>query len=299
MRNVWKVTKTAVLEFINDDALTLSAALALYVSLSLAPLLLIAVWILSLVYGDAEQAVGEQAEQAVGGQAGDIIRQVMQRASQQKGQSIAAAILGIGTFLFAASGVFAQLQYSLNRIWNVQARSDAPWWNWFRKRLWTLIMVGAIGAVVLASVVATAVLSALQEQMQAVINWPDLWWAANMIIPMLIYVLLFAMVYKILPDVEIAWRTVWWGAIVTAVLFAIGKHLIGWYIGRGATGSVYGAAGSLIVLLTWLYYSALIFFFGAELTQSISRIRGNRIEPSDYAEWITSPSETDKPAGPG
>lgn len=286
LRRAWDVIKSAFTDFVNDDALSLAASLAFYTALSLAPLLLVAVWVLSLVYaGDAGEQAIQQAEEAGGPQAAEVVRTVLNNA-QQKGQSIIAAIVGFSIFVFSASGVFAQLQYALNRIWNVRARSDAPWWDWFRKRLWTLVMMVAIGAIVLASVAATAVLSILQQQMQDVIRWPWLWWALNLTVPFLVYILLFAMVYKILPDVEIRWGNVWWGAFITAVLFSIGKYLIGWYIGRGTTTSVYGAAGSLMALLIWLYYSTVIFFVGAEVTQALARVRGERIRPSPYAEWI-------------
>lgn len=288
VRKTWGVIKSAFTEFSNDDALTLSASLAFYVALSLAPLLLVTVWILSIVYGGqtAQEHAIQQVQQQAGSQAGELVRTVMANASRKKGQSLAAAIVGIATFVFSASGVFAQLQYSLNRIWNVRARADAPWWDWFRKRLWTLVMLAVIGAIVLASVAATAVLSGIQHEMQGFLQWPGLWWALTVAVPFVIFILLFAMVYKILPDVRIDWRNVWWGSFLTAVLFTVGKYLLGWYVGRGTISSVYGAAGSLIAFLTWLYYSALIFFFGAELTQAIARARGDRIMPSRHAEWL-------------
>jgi membrane protein len=285
LRRTWEVIKSTVTDFINDEVLLLAAALTFYTALSLAPLLLIGVWVLSLVYsGEASEQAIQQAEEAGGPQAGEVVRTVLANA-HQKGQSIAAATIGFATLLFSASGVFGQLQYSLNRIWNVKARANAPWWDWLRKRLWTLVMMAIIGAIVLASVAATAVLSVVQKHMEGMIRWPWLWWALNLAIPFFVYILLFAMIYKILPDVQIRWSNVWWGAIITAVLFSVGRHLIGWYIGRGATTSVYGAAGSLVALLTWLYYSSVIFFLGAEITQSIARVRGERIEPSPHAEW--------------
>lgn len=287
-RRTWDVIRTTFSEFIKDEALLLSAALAFYTALSLAPLLLIGVWVLSLVYsGEASEQAIRQAEEAGGPQAGEVVRTVLANA-HQKGQSTAAAIIGFATFLFSASGVFGQLQYALNRIWNVKARSDAPWWDWFRKRFRTLVMMAVIGGILLASVAATAVLAIVQHRMEGVIRWPWLWWGLNLAIPFLIYVLLFAMVYKILPDVEIRWSNVWWGAVITAILFVIGRQLIGWYIGRGATTSVYGAAGSLMAMLTWLYYSSVIFLLGAEVTQAIAQVRGERIKPSPHAEWAGS-----------
>jgi membrane protein len=293
-RRIWEVLRTTFSEFIRDEALLLSAALAFYTALSLAPLLLIAVWVLSWVYsGEASEQAIQRAQEAGGPQAAHIARTVLANA-HQKGQSTAAAIIGFGTFVFSASGVFGQLQYSLNRIWNVKARADAPWWDWLRKRLWALVMLAVIGVILLASVAATAILAIVQHRMEGMIRWPWLWWGLNLAIPFLVYVLLFAMIFKILPDVRIHWSDVWWGAVLTAILFVIGRQLIGWYIGRGATTSVYGAAGSLVALLLWLYYSAVIFFLGAEMTQAIAHVRGKRIQPSRYAEWAH-----EAPATPG
>ncbi len=285
-RRVWDVIQSTFRGFVKDEALLLAASLAFYIALSLAPLLLIGVWVLSLVYsGDAAQQAIQRAEEAGGSQAGEVVRTVLGNV-HQRGQSIAAAIVGFGTFVFSASGVFGQLQYSLNRVWNVRPRPDAPWYDWFRKRMWTLVMMAAIGAILLASVAATAVLSFLRHRMEGMIRWPWLWSSLNLAVPFLVYVLLFAMIYKILPDVQIRWRNVGWGAAITAMLFSFGRHLIGWYIGRGTTASVYGAAGSLAAPLLWLYYSAIIFFLGAEITQAIARVRGERIQPSPHAAWI-------------
>ncbi len=213
IRGTWHVTKSAAKDFVGDDALTLSAALSFYTSLSLAPLLLLAVWILGLVYGGshAQQHAVEQARQTIGSQGASAVQAIMSHASQHKGQSVAAAIVGIGMFVFSSSGVFAQLQYSLNRIWGVKARADAPWWHWFRKRFWTLVMLVIIGAILLASVAATAVLSGLQNRMQSLVSWPGLWWGLNVAVPFAVYILLFAMLYKILPDVQIGWGDVWIG----------------------------------------------------------------------------------------
>jgi membrane protein len=157
-------------------------------------------------------------------------------------------------------------------------------------------MMIVIGAVFLASLIAAAVLSAVQHHLQGLIREGWVWWRANQIIPLILFILLFAMIFKILPDVSLRWRDVWFGATVTAILFLIGRYLIGLYIGMRGVASVYGAAGSLVALLTWLYYSALIFFFGAELTRAYARARGSRIEPDKHAVWIR---EEDVPAGDG
>ncbi len=294
MSRIWRTIKTAVADFSDDDTMTLAAALAFYTTLSLTPLLLIGIWGASLVWGrGAEDEAANRAAEVVGPQGAEIIRTVLSNASKPTA-GIIAAIVGFATFLFSASGVFAQLQYSLNKIWKVQPRPDAGVKGWLRKRLWTVVMMAVIGAIFLASLVATAVLAAMKEHLKDIINSSVFWWAINTAMPFLLFVLLFAMIYKILPDVTIRWGDVWIGAFLTALLFAVGRYLIGWYIGRGGTSSIYGAAGSLVVLLTWLYYSAVIFFFGAELTQAYARQRGSRIEPSEHATWTR---KEDGPSG--
>lgn len=285
-KKIWTVVRTAAVEFISDDALTLAAALAFYTILSLAPLLILAVLVVGLVYsGNAQEQAVQRASEMVGPQGGETVRTILQNASQPK-DSIIAAIIGFSLFLFSASGVFGQLQYSLNRIWGVRAKSDAAWWDWLRKRFWTLVMMGAIWGIFIASIVAATVLSVVQSRSQEVLEVPWLWASLNQVLPLLVFVALFALMFKILPDVNIQWKDVWLGAAITAILFVIGRYLIGWYLGRGTVSSVYGAAGSLVVLLTWLYYSALIFFFGAELTQAYGRARGVRLRPNRHAEWI-------------
>lgn len=283
--DIWRASKSAVSEFVKDDALTLAGALAFYTTLSLAPLLIIGVLIVGLVYrGDAQEQAVQRASETIGSQGAEIVRTVLQNASQTR-RSIVAAIIGFGMFLFSASGVLGQLQYSLNLIWGVRARPDVPWWDWFRRRFWALVMMLVIGAIFVASIAASTALLAVENQLRDQLELPSVWRWLNGVVPLLVYVALFAMIYKILPDVEMSWRDVWWGAFITAILFSIGKWLIGWYIARGTISSVYGAAGSLVALLTWLYYSAVIFFFGAELTQAYAKARGADIRPGKYAVW--------------
>jgi membrane protein len=282
LARAWHASGAAVKEFIEDDAMTLAAALAFYTALSLAPLLLIAVWGASLIWGrGAQDEAAARAAQVVGPQGAEIIRTVLGNASQPA-QSRFAAILGFGLLLSSASGVFAQLQYSLNRVWDVRARSGMPLTAWLYKRLWTLVMLLVIGAIFLASIIASAVLAGLRGSLSGLhLGW--LWGGLNTALPLVLFTLLFAMIYKILPDARTQWRHVWLGAIITTILFMVGRYLIGWYLGRGTISSVYGAAGSLVVLLSWLYYSAVIFFLGAELTQCYARQCGNGGEPAEDA----------------
>lgn len=290
LKDIGGVLKSAVTEFMKDDALTLAASVAFYTALSLAPLLLLAVWVVGLFYRDVQEQAVARAQETVGPQGAEIVRTILQNVSNRR-QGTIAAIVGFATLLFSASGVFAQLQYSLNRIWNVKPRSDAAWWDWFRKRFRTLVMMGGIALIFLASIVAATALAVVHRYADSVLAVSWFWSTVNQVVPLLLYVFLFAMVFRILPDVDIQWGDVWFGAFITAVLFTIGRYLIGIYLGKSGTSSVYGAAGSLVALLLWLYYSAVIFFFGAELTQAFACARGRHIGPSKHAEWI-NPQDT-------
>lgn len=283
LREIWGVVKKAVGDFIEDDVLTHAGALALYIALSLAPMLVLGVWIASLIWGHGAQVqAAQEASRVVGSQGAQIIETVLTNASRPAISS-AAGLIGIVFLIFWSSGVFAQLQYSLNRIWEVEARPGSGVWDWLRKRVWTLVMVGLIGLFVFASLIGTAALSVVQSHFQDVLRVAWVWWLLNEMVPLLLFMMFFAAIYKILPDVSISWGDVWFGAIVTTVLFMIGRYFIGLYLGRGTVISVYGAAGSLMALLMWLYYSTLIFFFGAELTQAYAKMRGSRIVPDAHA----------------
>jgi membrane protein len=290
MRGIWTVIKTSVNDFIEDDAMTLAGALAFYTALSLAPLVVMILWLVSLLWGDANEKVMSQAQAAIGPQGAEMLRTASQQGSQS-GSGLLAKVIGIVTLIFGATGVFGQLQYSLNQIWDVEAKPGAGLWNWVRKRFLSLGMVVAIAFILLVSLVVSAGLSAVFTHLGGDAAEKVLWRVLELAVSIVIYFLLFAVTFKVLPDVKIGWRDVLLGALFTAVLFAIGKYLIGLYIGRSGTESAYGAAGSLIVMLLWVYYSALIVFFGAELTQAYVRHRGRPIEPSEHAVPIEKKTE--------
>lgn len=205
-------------------------------------------------------------------------------------------MIGIVTLIIGATGVFAQLQYSLNRIWDVQAKPGAGIWEWIRKRFLSLGMVVGIAFVLLVSLVISAVLSAVLGHFSGDAGQTVLWRTVELAVSVIVSFLLFAIMFKVLPDVKIRWRDVMLGTLITAVLFAIGKYLIGLYIGKSGTESAFGAAGSLMVMLLWVYYSALILFLGAELTQTLARSRGRQIEPSEHAVPIEQKTVEKPPA---
>lgn len=269
--------RTVVSEFSADDAMTLAAALAYYAALSLAPIVLLMIWIGDLLGPAAKQKLIEQVENQAGPQAGESVQMVVENASSTPELGTIAGIISIAATILAATGVLAQLQYAMNRIWDVQPnRSGVK--GWLRKRALSLLMILVMGGVLVASLALTTVLSALKEtgQFQGA---EYMWRGLELGISLVVLTLLFAAVFHFLPDTGVGWRPTWLGALVTAVLFLVGKWLVGLYLAHSTSSSAYGAAGSLIVLLVWVYYCAIIFFFGAEFTQVWARRHGWKLTP--------------------
>jgi membrane protein len=288
----WRITKQAVKDFFKDDAMTLSAALAFYAGLSLAPLVVLLLWASSFLGQDTQERVVNQAISVVGPGAGEGIRNLIKNAQETPNAGTIAGIIGIVTLVLAATGVFGQLQRSLNLIWDVQAKGGAL--TILFKRLVSLLMVMGIWVLLLAAVVMSAVLSTMGRTMQDALPGGEiLWQVVDFLVPLFIFIPVFALLFKFVPDVRIKWRDVWVGATVTAVLFVIGKLGLGLYLGRGGTTSAYGAAGAFMALLLWVYYSSLIIFLGAEITQCWARYAGSPITPAKDAQWLGR----DKPIG--
>ena len=286
LRDGWIILKNTVLEWWKDNTFRLAAALAFYTIFSLAPVLLIAVGIASLFLA-RETAVNQivhEVQQLVGDQGANAVRQVL-HASGGIGKGVWAITVGLVTLFIGASVVFAELQASLNQIWDVkvEARRGIVL-DYLFNRVRSFSIALGVGFVLLVSLVLSAAVSGLQDYLtQWMPTVPWLWRALNIGVSFLLIGLLFALIYKYLPDAVIEWRDVWIGAAVTALLFTVGKYAIGLYLGRTATASTFGAAGSFAVLLIWIYYSALISFFGAEFTQVYARQRGRKIRPQVYA----------------
>lgn len=265
-------------EWRKDDALSLGAALAYYTIFSMAPLLVLVIAIAGLVFGRAA-AEGQLVEQ-IGGLVGpggaQAIQGMIARASGLAAGAVATAA-SLVTMGLGASGVFGQLQHSLNRIWQAPPRTGSTLRLQFRQRMIAFGMILGVGFLLLVSLVLSAALAAVHDLMAE--HLPVLSRtlpAANFFLSLAVVTSLFAMIFKVLPDVELHWGDVWLGALVTALLFTAGKGLIALYLGRAGITSVYGAAGSLVLLLLWVYYSAQILFLGAEFTEVWSRRRGSR-----------------------
>ena len=272
----WKVLNEAVVRFIEDEALSRGAAIAFYAVTALAPVLLIVVAIAGLAFGPeaSHLALSAQISGLMGSQAADLFEATLQSAGQQK-QGVWAAAIGIVILLITASGVFGEMQNTLNKIWRIEPKSTALK-GIIRARAVSLGLVAALGFVLIVSLVASTAITALGGWINQRLPFGEFVLSIiNAFVSFVLISVLFAAIYKVLPDRALKWRDVLLGAIVTALLFTVGKSLIGWYIGTSNIASSYGAGGAMMVVLLWVYYSAEIFLFGAELTRAYTaRTRG-------------------------
>jgi len=282
----WLLKETAI-QWDEDQAARQAASLALYTLLSVAPLLIVSIKVAGVVLGDeaARGQVSQEVGKLVGPQAGVAIEAMVANA-QEPGQGVVGSLIGLAVLLFGASGVFGELQTSLNEIWEVKPKPNRGVVGFLKDRFFSFSMVMGVAFLLLVSLVVSAVLATVTEHFRGLIPFPALWWVLNVVIGIGITTLLFALIYKVVPDAMIGWRDVWVGAFATAVLFSLGRVLLSWYVGRSATTSAFGAAGSLVALIVWVYYSAQILFFGAEFTQVFATRYGSRIRPSHNAVSI-------------
>jgi membrane protein len=287
IRNAFSQLKQTFQEWLQDKAPQLGAALAYYTVFSLAPLVLVLLAIVGVIFRDDPAGTWDKITEQMGyfldPSAVQVVQSIAQKASQS-GKSTLATLIGVALAVFGASAVFGQLQDALNTIWGVKAKPGRGVWGFLRSRFLSFGMVAGICFLLLVSLAIEALLKAFSHYVQSVLP-------GGIVIALTIYVvfdfavvvLLFAMIFKFLPDVEIQWRDVWIGAVITAILFGIGKWLLSFYLGSGAAGSAYGAASSLITLLLWVYYSSQILLFGAEFTQVYASRAGRRLKPAKYA----------------
>lgn len=286
-KRLWRLLKETFQEWQADDASRLAAALAYYTVFSLAPLLILVIAIAGMVFdaSAAQTQIINQIQGLVGPEGASVIETALQNANSPASNSgLIATLISLGVLLFGASGVFVQLQASLNQVWNVKAKPTEGVMNLVRKRFLSFAMILVIGFLLLVSLVLSAALAGLSAVLNGWIgslSW--LWQIVNIVLSIGVVTLLFAMIFKYLPDVKVTWRDVTTGALITAVLFTLGKFLIGLYLGNSSFGSTYGAAGSVVILLAWIYYSAQILFFGAEFTQVYARRYGSQIVPDEHA----------------
>jgi membrane protein len=287
LRRLGSLLKETAIQWDEDQAARQAASLALYTLLSIAPLLIVSIKVAGIALGDeaARGQVSQEIGKLVGPQAGAAIEAMVANA-QQPGQGLIGSIVGLAVLLFGASGVFGELQTSLNQIWEVKAKPNRGIAGFLKDRFFSFTMVMGVAFLLLVSLVVSAVLATVTEHFRGLIPYPALWWVMNVVIGIGITTVLFALIYKVIPDAQINWHDVWVGAFATAVLFSLGRVLLSWYVGRSATTSAFGAAGSLVALIVWVYYSAQILFFGAEFTQVFATRYGSRILHSPHAVSI-------------
>jgi membrane protein len=274
VKKAWNLTKSTVLSFIEDDALSKDAAIAFYTVTSIAPILLIVVAIAGLAFGNeaAQNGIVGQLTGLMGKESAELLQSAIAGA-QSKSSGTLATLIGVVTVVVTASGVFGEMQSALNVIWKTDS-SGTPVSRLIRARAASLGLVVSLGFLMMVSLVVSAGLTALGDYFNSVLPFGKvLLTITNGFVSFLLISVLFAAIYKMLPDTPIRWRDVVVGSAVTSLLFTGGKSLIGWYIGSSAVASTYGAAGALIVILLWVYYSAQIFLLGAEFTKAYSDLR--------------------------
>lgn len=279
------ILKETASDWVDDKASRLAASLALYTLLSLAPLLVLIVSALGLIFGEetAREQVARQLQASIGPEAGEGVNMLLASAHSPK-EGILSTIVSIVVLLFGASGVFGELQESLNTVWEVEPKPGRGVMGLVKDRFFSFTMVLGVAFLLLVSLVVSTALSALGGVFAPSSGFVlFVWQSVNFVVSLGTVTLLFALMYKVIPDARIAWRHVWVGAFATAVLFTIGKSLLGPYLGRASVASPYGAAGSVVVLVIWVYYSAQILFMGAEFTQVYARASGAPLVPTENA----------------
>jgi membrane protein len=285
---VGSLLKTTVVEWVDDNAARVAASLAFYTLLSMAPLVILSITLLGTLLGEesARGRVVDEVTNVVGPQAAGALTAVVDSAHQSQAGFLS-SIIGIIVLLVGASGVFGELQYALDTIWGVKAKPGRGIVGIIKDRLFSFSMVIGVAFVLLVSLVISTVLSGMGRVIaDALPGGAALWQAANVCVSLGVITLLFAIIFKVVPDVEVRWRDVLVGAFVTASLFSAGKYCLGLYLGTSTVASSYGAAGSVVALVIWVYYSSQLVFLGAEFTQVFARRYGVQIRPSKNAVFV-------------
>ena len=293
-KSIWQLLKDTVVQWMEDQPFQLAAALSYYTLFSLAPLLIIAISIAGIAFGHeaAQNQIVETLKDLVGRESAQAIQEIVQNASSKPESGIFSSVLGVLILLVGAGGVVGQLQTSLNTIWGVAPMAGQGIWGFVRQRFISFAMVLAIGFLLVVSLAASALLTTFTQFTSHLLGTTAfLAYGLDLVISFGFVTTLFAMIYKFLPDVRIEWRDVIVGAALTSLLFTVGKILIGIYLGTSGVTSTYGAAGSLITVLLWVYYSSLIFFLGAEFTQIYAREYGSGVVPAENAQPLAVAQE--------
>ncbi len=287
--NLFPILKESLFDFADNKSFRMSAALAYYTIFSIAPMLIVIISLLNIFYGRnaIEGTIFQHIQGFIGADAALQIQQVIKNAAISKDISWA-SIVGVSVLVFAATSVFAEIQDSINYIWRLKAKPRKGWLKLVVNRILSFSMVVSIGFILLVSLVVNSMLDMLGQQLLRL--FPEIAvyvaYGINLFITFITISFLFAVIFKVLPDARINWRDVTTGAITTALLFMLGKFAIGYYLGRIHISSTYGAAGSVVIILLWVYYSSCILYFGACFTRAYAIRIGRNIFPNDYAVWI-------------
>jgi membrane protein len=268
VKETYQILVQTIYEFIDDKAVKMSAALSFYMIFSLSPLLVIVMAVVGFFFGD-EAATGQvvtQIQDLIGKENAEVVQSIIQNASIPS-SSILATTIGVIVIIFASAGIFVELKESLDTIWGVEP-IPAGIIGFLRSRAKSFVMVLFIMLLLFASILASTILSGVNNFMEGNLNEviPG-WQYINLFLSYVLITVLFAIIYKFLPDVKVQWKYIWMGALLTSLLFSLGKYLIGIYMAKTSYDSIFGAAGSLVIFMAWIYYSSFIFFFGAEFTQ--------------------------------
>jgi len=297
-RAAWKLVKQVVSDYFEDKAPRLAAALAYYALMALAPLLLVCIAIAGMAVGmhDARDAVADQAKSLLGQQGGDFIDGMMERASPQRAGWLGTAVATVA-LLAGVGGVLVQLQDALNTVWEVKPKEHLPFLRRLRKRLSVYSVVMGLAFMLLVSLAISAALTALSHWNDHLPGHDALWFVVDTLVSLAAFTLLFALLFHHVPDADIAWKDVWVGAGVTAVLFVVGKALLGLYLGRPESTATFGSAGALIVVAVWVYYCSQIVLVGAEFTQAYASREGSGIHPDEDAVPVTAEARAQQGLG--
>jgi membrane protein len=277
----WDFLAEVYNEWSKDNAMTLGAALAFYTTFSMAPLLIIIVAIFGILIGQdiVQTEILKRAQELIGQQGANAVR-VMLHAAYKPGAGFVATVIGLGVIVLGSTSAMVMLKQGLNIVWGATEDWEIPIWTLIKERLLSFLMILFIGILMSLSMLASVVLTFLSTFFQYLLPFaPFFLQVSDFIISIVLITLLFALIYKVLPDVTIAWADVWIGSAITAFLFTLGKFVFGIYLGHSSITSAYGAASSLVIIMMWVYYSAQVFFIGAEITQVYSNRYGSRVTP--------------------
>ncbi len=285
----YKLLKQVVAEFIDDNVIKYSAALAYYTVFSLAPMLIIMITICGAIFGQdaVEGQVYGEIKNVIGSPAALQIQETIKNIHLTKNSPLA-SVFSIVVLIIGGTGIFGEIQDSLNRIWGLKIKTAKAWWKLILNRILSFSLIISLGFVLVVSLILNALVAIIGNRLNNLLSG-----IGKIFIPMIdnlvslgITTLIFAIIFKVLPDAKIKWKDIIVGALITAILFTLGKFIIGYYLVRSNMATIYGAAGSIIIIMLWAYYSSVILYLGAEFTKVFANTHGTKIQPSDYSEWI-------------